>query len=59
MIEFLKMGGYGFYVWGAYGITAAVLIVEVIAVRRRRRRALEEARLTTPDTLSAATMGVL
>jgi heme exporter protein D len=59
MMEFLKMGGYGFYVWGAYGITAVVLVCEVFAVRRRRRRALEEARLTTPDTLSAATMGVL
>ena len=59
MMEFLKMGGYGFYVWGAYGITAVVLVAEVISVRRRRRRALEEARLTTPDTLSAATMGVL
>ena len=44
MAEFLAMGGYGFYVWGAYGVTALVLVVEVLGVRARRRRALEEAR---------------
>jgi heme exporter protein D len=26
MIEFLNMGGYGFYVWTAYGVAAVVLI---------------------------------
>ena len=59
MMEFLAMGGYGFYVWGSYGVTALVVIAEVVAVRRRRERALAEARLTTPDNLSGATMGVL
>jgi heme exporter protein CcmD len=51
-MEFLAMGGYGFYVWGSYGVTA-------LAVRARRRRARDEARLTTPDALSAATGGTL
>ena len=59
MTQFFAMGGYGFYVWGAYGLTALVLLAEAIAVRHRRARALDEARHTTPDTLSAATMGVL
>jgi heme exporter protein D len=35
---FLSMGGYGLYVWGAYGITAALLMLDIwLAVRRRRR----------------------
>ena len=45
MNDFLAMGGYAFYVWGAYGVTAVVVIVEVLAVRARRRAALAEARL--------------
>jgi heme exporter protein D len=59
MSEFFYMGGYALYVWGAFGITALVLIIEVMSVRSRRRRALEEARLATPDNLTAATQGVL
>lgn len=34
MIEFLTMKGYGFYVWSAYGITLAVLLVNVWAAKR-------------------------
>jgi len=45
MTEFLAMGGYAFYVWGSYGVTAFVLAVEVMAVRARRRASLAEARL--------------
>ena len=59
MSAFFSMGGYAFYVWGAFGITALVLVIEVMSVRSRRRRALEEARLATPDNLTAATQGVL
>ena len=35
LAEFFAMGGYGFYVWGAYGLTAVLLVVEIIAVRAR------------------------
>jgi heme exporter protein D len=38
--EFFAMGGYAPYVWGSYGVTALCLIVEVLAVRARRRAAL-------------------
>jgi heme exporter protein D len=41
--NFLAMGGYGFYVWGSYGVTAALIAIEVI-VLRARRRALQTAR---------------
>lgn len=44
MSEFLAMGGYAFYVWGAYGVTALVLMVEVFAVRSRLRAARAAAR---------------
>jgi heme exporter protein D len=42
--EFLAMGGHGAYVWSAYGITLAVLIINVWLVRSKRRLALERAR---------------
>jgi heme exporter protein D len=45
------MGGYAFYVWGAYGVTALVIVIELASLRARRRRALEEARLGGPDAV--------
>jgi heme exporter protein D len=40
MSEFFAMGGYGFYVWGAYGVAALAIVVEVLALRARRSAAL-------------------
>ena len=37
MSEFLNMGGYGFYVWGSYGVTFALLAVEIYMVVKRKR----------------------
>jgi heme exporter protein CcmD len=37
------MGGDGAYVWSAYGITLAVLIINVWLVRAKRRAALRQA----------------
>ncbi len=39
--EFFAMGGYGFYVWGSYGVTALCLIVEVALLMRRKRTLLQ------------------
>lgn len=36
MTEFLAMGGYGFYVWGSYLVTFALIVIEVVLVRRRQ-----------------------
>jgi len=44
MSEFLAMGGYGFYVWSAYGITAILIAAEIVAVRARLRNARKAAR---------------
>lgn len=38
--EFWQMGGYGFYVWGSFGITALVVIAEIWQVRAKRRSLL-------------------
>ncbi len=37
MTEFLAMGGYGGYVWGAYGVTFALLAIEVFLLLKRKR----------------------
>lgn len=46
--EFINMGGYGFYVWGSYGMVAAVIALEVFQLRSRAR-AEEVAQSLTPD----------
>ena len=37
MSEFFHMGGYGLYVWGSYGVTFALLALEVFMVMKRKR----------------------
>jgi len=37
MTEFLSMGGYGGYVWGAYGVTFLLLAIEVALLLKRKR----------------------
>jgi heme exporter protein CcmD len=49
MFEFLAMKGYGFYIWSAYGVAAVALVLELSALRSRRKAVMEEARLTSPD----------
>ena len=34
--EFFDMGGYALYVWGSFGLTALVMAVECVQVRRQR-----------------------
>jgi heme exporter protein D len=40
--DFLAMGGYGLYVWGSFGVTALALLMELLALRGRRRRLEDE-----------------
>ena len=40
--EFLAMGSYGLYVWGAYVVTAAVIMAEVVTLVRRNRTLREQ-----------------
>jgi heme exporter protein D len=39
LTDFFAMGGYAFYVWGAYLVTAALVVIEIAAVRARLRNA--------------------
>jgi len=46
MAEFFAMGGYAWYVWMAYGAVALAIVVEILAVRARRKRAFDELRMS-------------
>ena len=35
--DFLAMGGYGFYVWGSFGVTALIMAIEpIVAIRNQK-----------------------
>jgi heme exporter protein D len=40
--EFVSMGGAGLYVWGSYGVTALLMLLEPWLAARRRQRALRD-----------------
>ena len=42
--EFVSMGGYGAYVWSAYGFAIIVLVINVIIPMRRRNVVLRALR---------------
>ena len=39
--DFFNMGGYAFYVWSSYGIAFLVLLANIIAPMRQRRKLLD------------------
>jgi len=40
--NFLAMGGYAGYVWGAYVVTTVLIATEIVMLRTRRRRAMQD-----------------
>lgn len=42
--DFLAMGGYALYVWGSFGVTALVMLLEVWQLRRQRRATVRSLR---------------
>jgi heme exporter protein D len=40
--DFLAMGGYGGYVWGAFGMAAFLLAAELWTLRQRRKALTSE-----------------
>ncbi len=38
--EFFYMGGYALYVWGSFGVTAILMVIEPLLVRQRRKNAI-------------------
>lgn len=39
--EFFAMGGYALYVWGSFGVTAVLMIIEPLLVKKRRTDVLK------------------
>ena len=37
--EFIRMGGYGQYVWGSFAVVALAVAAELLGLARRRRAA--------------------
>jgi len=35
LAEFISMGGYGFYVWASFGMTALLIVIEVLYLKRQ------------------------
>jgi|PlaIllAssembly_1097288.scaffolds.fasta_scaffold2314955_2 heme exporter protein CcmD len=44
MMEWLKMGGHGFYIWWSYGVFALAIAIEVWLLSRRRAQAWQMVR---------------
>lgn len=42
--EFLAMGGYAFYVWGSFGMTAVVVALEILVIHLQRKSTLRHLR---------------
>lgn len=35
--DFIAMGGYGFYVWGSFGVTVLIMAIEpIVAIRNQK-----------------------
>ena len=47
MTNIFAMGGYGFYIWGAYGVVALCVAAELLSLRARRRAAAKLAATTS------------
>ena len=52
--EFFAMGGHGFFVWTAYAVCAACMMVEPLLARQRHRYALRNAALQSQDNEESA-----
>jgi len=42
--DFFSMGGYALYVWGSFGVTAVVVVIEMLLIRSQRRELLRDLR---------------
>ena len=42
--DFLAMGGYAFYVWGSFGLTAVIMAGEALLIRSQRAELIGQLR---------------
>lgn len=40
LADFIAMGGYAGYVWGSFGVTALIIVIEPILARRAQKQAI-------------------
>jgi len=56
LAEFFHMNGFGFYVWSSFGMTALLMLGELILLKQQRRRLLQRLsrilRLQTQESTS-------
>lgn len=43
MMEFLSMGGYGFYVWSSFGLATVIILFNIIEPILHHKKAIQEA----------------
>jgi heme exporter protein D len=46
----LSMGGYGFYVWGAYLFSLIVIVWELVSLRRRKKALVKDEKINDEKT---------
>ncbi len=44
--DFVAMGGYGLYVWGSYGVTLVLMVIEILLLISGKRSLLVQLRRT-------------
>ena len=42
--DFIAMGGYGFYVWGSFAVTALIMAIEPIVAARNQKTTIARLR---------------
>lgn len=51
--EFWAMGGYGLYVWGSFGVTALVMVMEVLQAKHSHQHTCDSLKKQIPVQDSA------
>lgn len=41
LTEFLAMGGYGYFVWMSFGVTAAAFLLEILVLKAQRKHTMQ------------------
>lgn len=49
--DFLHMGGYALYVWGASGLALAVLVIEPLLLKMKKKKILEKIKVFWSSSL--------
>ncbi len=44
-LGFFEMKGYAWYIWGSYGVTLLIIMVEILLVVHKRKVVLQQLRL--------------